>query len=87
MATIKQRIQEVISRHYAMYYSGVEIDDVAHFGRMLHSEAVTGLAELLAEGKIEEHDRAGTSRYYPLADEREKHFTMETPEEAACIEW
>lgn len=81
MATIKQRIQEVVSKHYAMYYSGVEIDDVAHLGKMLHSEAATGLAELLAEGKIEQHDRHGTPRYYPLADEREKSFTMQTPEE------
>jgi hypothetical protein len=81
--TIKQRIQEVIQKHYAIYYSGVEIDDVAHFGRMLHSEAAIGLAELLAEGKIEQHDRAGTPRYYPLADERAKHLRMETPEESA----
>jgi len=84
MNTIEQRIQEVISRHYAMYYGGITREEIGQLGRMPDFEEIdSGLRNLLRENKIEERIHRGMLKYYPLADERDRHFTMETPEESA----
>jgi hypothetical protein len=70
-----------------MYNSGVSADEIGQFESLTKQQVGPTLDRLVTDGKIEERNRGGLMKYYPLADERAKYFPMETPEEMAGMGW